>query len=257
MKVATIANQKGGVGKSTIVFHLASYFAKAGKKCLVVDLDPQANATYSLMKHENIVQMPFASCDLLASSLHHVDQLDNAKAGPFLAAATKPLFDVDRDLNIREISTKFRDNVAKIKKHANPDYIMIDTGPAMGDKMGAALVVSDYVISPIELETFAINGLALMMHTIEKYKQVNKNLKFLGLIPNKLRQEHHHETMRNLQRQYPELVIPCPIAYRDSISEAMTTGNPVWKIKKTAARKAAQEMLALGKYVLDALEEDK
>jgi chromosome partitioning protein len=263
MNTLTVANQKGGVGKTSIVFHLALYFAKVGKRCLVLDLDQQANASYSLKKYDGIEIAPFTSCDLLSGSIANVERLDftqNQSAsvpppGPYIAVATPDLIEIEsRDL--REVSRTFLTNKAIINTHAKPgfDYILIDTAPSMAVKMAAALMISDYVLSPIELETFAVNGLSTMLMTITNMQAANKNLKFLGLVPNKLRHERQYNSLQALKNAYADYVIPCPIGERDSISDAVSNGIPVWRIQKTAARKAAKEVMALGQYVLESLE---
>lgn len=261
MKVLTVANQKGGVGKTSILFHLAMHFAKLGKRTLVVDLDPQANATKTLRiaidQADGVKEIAVESEHLLTTHVPHEPfRTDSATFGPFLCPSTLPLYDVESVADLQEMCRKFHHNTETIRKNGTPpfDYCLIDSGPAMTGKMAAALVASDFVVSPVEMELYSLDGLNMMIHTIENYQKANKKLKFLGMIPNKVRQKHHSDTIEKLTRQYPNLIIPCPIGYRDSIAEAVTRGIPAWKIKKTAARAAGKEMTALGNHILKLME---
>jgi len=133
---------------------------------------------------------------------------------------------------------------------------LIDTAPSLGNSMAAALYAADYVISPIELEAYSIQGIKKMVTAIANVRKANPDLQFLGMVPSKVdnRNPRHGRHLDELVRAYPQLIIPTGIGLRSSIADALATCVPVWKIKKTAARKATQEVRALADHVLKRME---
>ncbi|WP_419619878.1 ParA family protein, partial [Thiolapillus sp.] len=117
------------------------------------------------------------------------------------------------------------------------DYCIIDTPPTMGLRMTAAIMVSDFVVSPIELESYSISGITTMLQTIfgikEKY---NNKLVFVGMVPNRFnpRSIDQKNTFIELVKNYAHLIIQAKIGIRSSIPEALVNKIPVWEVKKTA-----------------------
>jgi chromosome partitioning protein len=110
--------------------------------------------------------------------------------------------------------------------------------------MTAALIAADYVLAPIELEEYSIDGITKMLQTIFGVKQQwNPNLIFLGMLPNKFNPNSARQkaTFIDLVKSHSHLVIPARIGIRSSIPEALADGVPVWKLKKSAAREASRE----------------
>ncbi|HCZ14874.1 MAG TPA: chromosome partitioning protein ParA, partial [Candidatus Accumulibacter sp.] len=136
------------------------------------------------------------------------------------------------------------------------DVCLIDTAPSLGVSMAAALFAADYVLSPIELEAYSIQGIKKMVMTIANVRKANPSLQFLGMVPSKVdgRNPRHGRHLQELQRAYPQLMIPAGIGLRSSIADALASGVPVWKIRKTAARKAALELRALAAHVFEKME---
>ena len=110
--------------------------------------------------------------------------------------------------------------------------------------------------SPVEMEAYSLQGMKKMVSVIGNLRKMNPKLRFLGMVPNKVdaRKPRHVANLATLQQAYPQLVLPFSIGARDSIAEALGEQMPVWKIKKTAARKATQEVRALGEYVFTKME---
>lgn len=179
--VIAIANQKGGVGKTTTAINLSAALARAGKKVLLVDLDPQANSSLTFLQHEAI---EFSIYDLLTdgqTSFENVIKKTSISTLDVLPSRIN-LAKLESKL-IGEFDAPFRlkdkmDGVA-----ATYDYIVIDTPPALGLITVNALVASDYVIVPIQPSYFALEGTDDLLDTVEKVRaRPNPNLKVLGVL---------------------------------------------------------------------------
>jgi hypothetical protein len=118
--------------------------------------------------------------------------------------------------------------------------------------MTAAVLSADYMLSPVEMEAYSLQGMKKMVSVIGNLRKMNPKLRFLGMVPNKVdaRKPRHVANLAMLQQAYPQLVLPFSIGARDSIAEALGEQMPVWKIKKTAARKATQEVRALARICI-------
>ncbi|WP_235282206.1 ParA family protein [Methyloterricola oryzae] len=252
MKTLVTANQKGGVGKTSTLVHLAFDFLERGLRVAVIDLDTQANASFTLQHHKS---GQLASHLFDAGNKGLKDFVKRLPSGPMmqLIESDAKLADMERR-TINEASANFKLNIDTLKKGF--DVILIDTAPSLGVSMVAALFSADFVLSPIELEAYSIQGIKKMVTTIANVRKTNKSLQFLGMMPSKVdaRNPRHARHLGELERAYPQLLIPARIGLRSSIADALASGIPVWKIKKTAARKAAQEVRALASYVFDKLE---
>jgi len=153
------------------------------------------------------------------------------------------------------VASSFTHNVKALAK-CGFDVCLIDTAPSLGVSMAAALYAADYVLSPIELEAYSIQGIKKMVMAIANVRKANPGLKFLGMVPSKIdgRNPRHGRHLQELANAYPQLMIPAGIGLRSSIADALASGVPVWKIRKTAARKAAQEVRALAAHVFEKME---
>lgn len=251
MKTLVIANQKGGVGKTTLLFHLGIYLMEKGKSVLVIDLDPSANASQVFLKYDGTVETGLTSSDLFTSSFSF-EVAPSPGYGPYIIKADLPLLNVEK-VDLVEAGNTFYSNISKLKM-STFDYLLIDTSPSLGVKLSTSLMVADFVVSPIELETFSINGIGMMRQTIDTIKKVNPKIRYLGVVPNKVRNQRQRTNLDALIKGYSSLVIPYPIAIRQSFGDAMTTGKPVWKIGTSAARVAGKEIRELGDYIFNAME---
>ena len=179
--VIAIANQKGGVGKTTTAINLSAALARAGKKVLLVDLDPQANSSLTFLQHEAI---DLSIYDLLTDGQTSFDNVIKKTSISTLDVLPSRinLAKLESKL-IGEFDAPFRlkdkmDGVA-----AAYDYIVIDTPPALGLITVNALVASDYVIVPIQPSYFALEGTDDLLDTVEKVRaRPNPNLKVLGVL---------------------------------------------------------------------------
>ena len=250
MKTLVTANQKGGVGKTSTLVHLAFDFFERGLKVAVIDLDTQANASYTLQSYRSGL---YAS-ELLTNSSPNYEQAFAESKGMSLIESDAGLANMEK-MTLKDAGSNFRSAI-KLLAVAGYDVCLIDTAPSLGITMGAALLAADFVISPIELEAYSIQGIKKMVTTIANIRKANPTLKFLGMVPSKVdsRNPRHGRHLDELNKAYPSLMVPTSIGLRSSIADALASGVPVWKIKKTAARKAAQEVRALAAHVYHAME---
>ena len=207
MKTLVVAQQKGGVGKTSSLVHLAFDFLERGLRVAVIDLDTQGNASFTLQQ--------FAS-GYLASHM-----FDQGGAALRLAFAELPegslmrLIESDAGLanmekrSLTDAAAAFRGNVQALAE-CGFDAVLIDTAPALGVSLAAALYAADSVLSPIELEAYSIQGIKKMLTTIANVRKHNTKLKFLGMVPSKVdaRNPRHVRHQGELQAAYPQLN-PC------------------------------------------------
>jgi chromosome partitioning protein len=246
MKTLVVANQKGGVGKTTLLVHMAHYAAEAGNRVLIIDLDPQCNTSSSLEA--------FAS-DVVASALFGPQSID-LKQKPehriTLIRADNALFNVDRArLDATQV---FGERVRHLADSGRFDLCLIDTAPALGLRMVAAVTAANYVISPIELEAYSTDGIASMLKTIYGIRQkLNPGLQFLGMLPSRVNTHSPAQKVNlvDLLRRYPDLVVRKVITQRSTTGEAASAKKPVWAIRKTSAREAGQEMKAVLAHIVE------
>lgn len=180
-KIICFSNQKGGVGKTTTAINLSAYVAKAGRKVLLIDFDPQGNSTSGFGVEKNQLELTcydFLMGDCSADKVIQKTMVENLSILPCnidLAAAEVDLVTVPS----RESVLKSR--LTDIKK--DYDYIFIDCPPSLGLLTLNALVASDSVIIPIQSEFFALEGLSQLMNTIKIVKmRLNAALAINGVV---------------------------------------------------------------------------
>ena len=179
--IITVANQKGGVGKTTTAINLSAAVANKGNKTLLIDLDPQSNSTMSFVDPRTVSRSMF---DVLVSEeLSFKDVIvPTSVENLFLAPSKIALAKLESKL-IGELDGPFRLK-DKMKETAKQyDYIFIDTPPILGMFTVNALVASTHVLVPIQSSYFALEGTDDLLETIEKIKaRPNPNLQLLGVV---------------------------------------------------------------------------
>ena len=201
-EVICIANQKGGVGKTTTAVNLAASLAVEEKRVLLIDADPQANATTSLGFHRNSIEFNIYHVLIGTKCLSQIIQKTTIPA-LHLAPSNIGLVGIEKEFynqkrNGRELILKKKiEDILGIY-----DYVIIDSPPALGPLTINALSASNSVIIPIQCEFFALEGLAQLLNTIKILrKEINPDLEIKGLLPTM------YSVQNNLSRQvYADLV---------------------------------------------------
>lgn len=231
------ANQKGGVGKSTISVLFAHHAAdKCGERVCVVDLDAQANASKSLKAFDGGID---------ALQLFRTPEIAVALEGAAsitLFPGAKALVDLERE-NPAQILPAFVQQVRHLARHF--DTCVIDTPPALGLRMSAALMAADFACCPIELEEYSIDGVTDMLRTILGVRQrYNARLQMLGIVPNRFNAHSPRQkaALEHLLARYSDFVLPAKLSTRSAIPEALAAGVPVWRLAKSSARDASAEV---------------
>ena len=238
-KIISIINQKGGVGKTTTVINLAAGLSMKGKKILVIDLDPQGNATTGLGLSNT------ASSDTTIYSVLN----GNKKITEVIKQTSLEKLNLvtsNVDLSGLEVETagdsrrafKLKDELTSIlnDSRASYDYILIDCPPSLSLLTIMALVASDALVVPLQTEFFALEGLTQLMKTIERIKNnLNPDLSIRGILltmydrRNKLSGEVEKEARNYFKEKVYQSVVPRNVR----LSEAPSHGVPVLLYDKT------------------------
>jgi len=225
--VYAIANQKGGVGKTTTAVNLAACVAEAGYESLLVDIDPQSNATIGLGVGKD---SPTTVYDVLLgeASLADVtvattiDHLWLAPAGPDLAGANVEL------PRMPGSETRLRDALAGVRERYA--FTLLDCPPSLGPLTVNALVAADRVIVPVQSEYFALEGLAGLLDTLSLVqRELNPRLTVAGMLltMHDGRTRLAQEVEREVREHFPELVFDTVIPRNVRVGEAPSFGKPV------------------------------
>ncbi len=248
-KIIAIANQKGGVGKTTTSVNLAASLGVLEKKVLLIDADPQANATSGL--GIDVEQVELGTYQLLEHS---------AKAEEAIIKTSSPNLDIipsHIDLVAIEIELVDQDEREYMLKKAishlkeSYDYILIDCAPSLGLLTLNALTASDSVIIPIQCEYFALEGLGKLLNTIKSVQKIhNKDLDIEGLLltmyDSRLRLSN--QVVEEVQKHFNEMVFSTIIQRNVRLSEAPSYGESI--INYDAASKGATNYLSLAHEII-------
>jgi chromosome partitioning protein len=228
-KVIAIANQKGGVGKTTTVVNLAAALSARKRTVLVVDLDPQAHATLGLglEKQQGVSLYPVLLGEKPIEDVIQPTKWNNLNVIP----SEVDLAGAELEFGAREDRLEMIRNVlAPVREAGAFDYIILDCPPSLGIVMTSSLVASDGVLIPIQAEFLAMDGLALITGSIERIRQsVNPSLDLNGIIFTMVNSQAKltHDVMDEVRNHFGDKVYETTIPRNVRVSEAPSMGTPV------------------------------
>jgi chromosome partitioning protein len=225
--VYAIANQKGGVGKTTTAVNLAACVAEAGYDTLLIDLDAQANATIALGAGKDAPRTVYevligeVALDQVAARTS-IDRLWLVPSGPDLAGAAVEL------PRIAGSEVRLRDTLAGVRERYA--FTILDCPPSLGPLTVNALVAADRVIVPVQAEYFALEGLAGLLDTLSLVqRELNPRLTIAGMVVTMYdgRTRLAQDVEREIRDHFPELVFDTVIPRNIRVGEAPSFGRPV------------------------------
>src|SRR5580704_2615688 len=249
-RIIALVNQKGGVGKSTTAVNLGAALAVAGKRVLVIDTDPQGNATTGLgIKKASLTR------DIYHVLLHEVplEQIVTATDVPNLsiAPATINLAGADVEL-VAALSRETRLRQALAPVASGYDFVLIDSPPSLGLLTINALTAADDCIIPVQAEFYALEGLAQLTSVIWRVRDaLNPTLYVSGVLVTMFdgRTRLATEVIRELEKFFPEQIFKTQIPRNVRISEAPSYGKPVLLFDLKS--RGAQAYLAVAREMLE------
>ncbi len=249
-KIIAIANQKGGVGKTTTAINFSASLAVAEKRVLLIDIDPQGNSTSGLGFDKD--KQFITTYDILINQTRpadviqktEVNRLDLIPSNINLIGAELELIDVkDREFVLKRALESVK---------ANYEYIVVDCPPSLGLLTINTLNASDSVLIPVQCEYYAMEGLGQLLNTIKLVRQsFNPNLKVEGILLTMFDSRNNlcHQVVKEINEHFSKEVFSSIIPRNIALSEAPSFGKPV--VLYNIASKGAQSYLQLAKEVME------
>ncbi len=245
-KVICFANQKGGVGKTTSALNIAACIARSGKKVLMIDCDPQGNATSGIGIKKRTVKS--SVYDILIDRASWNDTV--------LKTATRNLFIIPSSINLAGAELELvdeEDREFKLKKALSGaehefDYIIIDCPPALGLLTINSLVAAKYVVTPVLCEYFSLEGLSQLSATIKQIQKLfNPELELLGVLINMYdgRLNLTVAVLHEIKKYFADKLFRTPIPRSVKISEAPSHGLAITDYDRNGKGAAAYSAVAL------------
>lgn len=247
-KIIAIANQKGGVGKTTTAVNLSTILAKRGKKVMLIDADPQGNGTSGLGIDKDVEQSLY---DVLISDVDIISTLqDTCVKSLKVCPSNMNLAGAEVELvNLMSREQRLKEKLDVVKDDF--DYIIIDCPPSLGLITLNAFTASDSVLIPVQCEYYALEGLGQLINTINLVKKhLNKNLEIEGAVLTMydIRTNLSNQVVKEVKRYFGDKVYKTVIPRNIKLSEAPSFGMPIslYDPKSKGARcyeKLAREVL--------------
>jgi len=247
-RIIAVINQKGGVGKTTTALNLGGYLAKSGKSVLVVDFDPQGNATSGLGQDKR--ELETTIYDALFDPKRTTDALrETAVANLYLLPSNENLAAAEIDLADQP---RREYHLAEALKNLDHDYILIDCPPALGLLTINALTAAGHVLIPVQSEYYALEGLSQLLATIQRVRQgLNPQLELLGVVMTMfdnrtaLAGQVHAEIKKHFSEKVFRTVIPRNVRLAEAPSHGKTiVEHDKWSKGARAYKQLTKEVIS-------------
>ncbi len=244
--VISVANHKGGVGKTTTTVNLGAALAKIGMKVLMVDLDPQANATTSLglKKPEKSLFQVLMFNDDIRTVIHGGQDFDLVPSSVHVAGFEKNN-EVGKEFILQEAFEPVRDHY---------DFILVDCPPSLGALTISALTASDYAVIPLQSEFLSLQGMTDFIKVLRTVKtRMNKNLDLLGIVVTQFdhRKVLHRDIYEHALQSYGEAMFETMIRGNVALAESQSLGQHIFEYDETCH--GATDYLNLANEILKRL----
>jgi len=247
MKIVAIANQKGGVGKTTTAVNLGAALAELGHRILLVDLDPQANATSSFGL-EGVEQISLYE-PLLGEASITEKIFPTRRDGLFIVPADLDLAGAEVEIaRMPNHLTRLAETLKPLHSDATFDFVFLDCPPSLGILMSNALAAADELLTPIQCEYFALEGLVKIVRLVEQVRDsgANKRLEITGIVMTMFdgRTNLSEQVVADVREHFGERVYEIVIPRSVRLSEAPSFGKSILEYASSGAAAEAYRALA-------------
>ncbi len=247
--VISVTNQKGGVGKTTSAINLAYYLARMGRKTLIIDFDPQGNATSGLGIDKKMLEGTMADVVLETKQLRDII-IETEHKNLFIAPSTPTL--ANTEVELAQANRRFTRLKNAIDNGPEYDFIIIDSPPSLSLLTVNGLIAARYVLLPVQAEFYALEGLGQLLETMKLVrKSMNPTLDLIGVLPTMVdgRTSLSGQVLAEITKHFPAKIFKHTIPRNVRLAEAPSHGLPIGAYDRFS--KGARAYKSVAKEVLE------